>query len=425
MSKIDKDKLYTVNKWNKVAFMPENVFGYGDQMNVSPIMSTNVGPTMGINGEDAVRRANSLNVDSGASGKTTGSWKGKGLSWAGAAPGVGMGWMSALQDKPEYSADAHNGFSLVDSTLAGGRRSKVGMGLVNSGASIMNKGLESGNGIMALVGGIAGTVGTGINWLAGKKVDEAGLARAEASIGNNRNYKSNAGYYDDVKDIASTTNTNVYKGGVLSSADEDNDELRDRMLSAWSWADRSRNNNIYNISADQLSDALGNYSAFGGPIGRSAVIQPYTGQDNTNNMGAIEYGFMSDYLTQKKQQNEVKNKMSGFSPVTMFALGGDTQTHGADWTSGLMTINAGKSHEENPNDGVQLGRDNQGVPNLVEEGETVYNDYVYSNRIYADGGTLQKFNLPKKAKLTFADISKKLGKEIKERENDAISMELG
>ena len=140
MSKIDKDKLYTVNKWNKVAFMPENVFDDGGTTDKT-------------------------------TDKTTGSWKGKGLSWAGAAPGVGMGWMSALQDKPEYSADAHNGFSLVDSTLAGGRRSQVGMGLVNSGASIMNKGLESGNGIMALVGGIAGTVGTGINWLAGKKVD--------------------------------------------------------------------------------------------------------------------------------------------------------------------------------------------------------------------------------------------------------------
>jgi hypothetical protein len=28
-----------------------------------------------------------------------------------------------------------------------------------------------------------------------------------------------------------------------------------------------------------------------------------------------------------------------------------------------------------------MGADNQGTPNLVEEEELVYNDYVYSNRL--------------------------------------------
>ena len=133
---------------------------------------------------------------------------------------------------------------------------------------------------------------------------------------------------------------------------------------------------------------------------------------------------MSDFLNSKQRQAENKNNLGNLfagMPGSMFALGGDIQTNGADFTTGMTHVNAGGSHEENPNEGIQMGVDPQGTPNLVEENETVYNDYVYSNRIFADGGTLKKFHLPKKAKLTYADITKKLEKEIKERPNDPIS----
>ena len=105
----------------------------------------------------------------------------------------------------------------------------------------------------------------------------------------------------------------------------------------------------------------------------------------------------------------------------VYAFGGDMQTNSADFSTGLTHIDAGQSHEENPYDGVQLGVDSEGKPNLVEENETVYNDYVYSDRIFADAETLKKFHLPKKAQLTYADITKRLEKEIKERPNDPIS----
>ena len=103
------------------------------------------------------------------------------------------------------------------------------------------------------------------------------------------------------------------------------------------------------------------------------------------------------------------------------ALGGVLQTHGGDFSDGLTIIGAGGVHEENPYEGVQMGVDNENVPNLVEEGETVYNDYVFSNRILADDATKQMFRLPRKKDITFADISKKLEKEIAERPNDPIS----
>ena len=72
-------------------------------------------------------------------------------------------------------------------------------------------------------------------------------------------------------------------------------------------------------------------------------------------------------------------------------------THGSVFApKGYMRVNAGGSHEENPNGGVQVGMDEQGVPNVLEEGEPVYNDYVYSDNIVADADILKKANIPAK-----------------------------
>lgn len=109
-------------------------------------------------------------------------------------------------------------------------------------------------------------------------------------------------------------------------------------------------------------------------------------------------------------------------PSNIKALGGDIQTNGADWTTNLVHIDAGGSHSENPYDGVQVGISAQnGQPNLVEEGETIFDDYVYSKRILIDDETKKKFHVGKKAKMSYADLSKKLEKESAERPNDPIS----
>lgn len=106
----------------------------------------------------------------------------------------------------------------------------------------------------------------------------------------------------------------------------------------------------------------------------------------------------------------------------LFALGGDMQSNGADFTDGLAHVDAGNTHEENPNGGVPMGVAPDGQPNLVEEGETIWNDYVFSNRIKPDKETLNAFHIyGKGGKMTYADLSKKLEDEAKERPNDPIS----
>lgn len=100
------------------------------------------------------------------------------------------------------------------------------------------------------------------------------------------------------------------------------------------------------------------------------------------------------------------------------ADGGPLFTHGGIWDNGLTYINEGGSHEENPFEGIQLGVDNQGTPNLVEEGEVVYNDYVFSNRLTVPKDLKKKYKIKGK---TYADAAKYMSKESEERPNDSIS----
>ena len=113
---------------------------------------------------------------------------------------------------------------------------------------------------------------------------------------------------------------------------------------------------------------------------------------------------------------------SGGKDSVFAAFGGQLHTNGADFSNGASIIEAGGSHEENPNSGVQIGVDKQGTPNLVEEGEVVYDDYVFSNRLKANDEVLGYANLPLKYRNTpFSDIAKKLLKPSEDQLNDPIT----
>lgn len=108
-------------------------------------------------------------------------------------------------------------------------------------------------------------------------------------------------------------------------------------------------------------------------------------------------------------------------PNNKKAFGGWNNTHGGDFSNGVIQINSGGSHSTNPMGGVQMGIDPQGVPNLVEEGEVIFNDYVFSNRMNVPNSMRSSLGLSKGKNLTFAKAAKKLSKEAEERPNDPIS----
>ena len=100
------------------------------------------------------------------------------------------------------------------------------------------------------------------------------------------------------------------------------------------------------------------------------------------------------------------------------AFGGWLNTQGGDFTNRVTFIDEGGSHEENPYQGIQIGVDPEGAPNLVEQGEVVYDDYVFSDRMEIPDDIRKKYKLRGK---TFAKAAKSAQRESEERPNDPLS----
>lgn len=162
------------------------------------------------------------------------------------------------------------------------------------------------------------------------------------------------------------------------------------------------------------------------------AMKAYNGKTLDEVMRGYTLGYVrpAGGLDSLNNRLKVAQQLYNLKGFTQHAQGGELNTsnmniyntHGGYFNPGLISIDAGGTHEQNPNGGVQLGVDSQGIPNLVEEGETVYDDYVFSDRLKPSASELKKFNLPDKfVGKTFAELSDVLGEEAKERPNDAIS----
>ena len=257
------------------------------------------------------------------------------------------------------------------STAAGGIvGSAIGDGYSSQEGNILNTVGDIGGMIPgpwgAAIGGGAKLVGGLVNRAFGTKANQEALNAANQGTNYLSNFESNASNFDDVRGPQTVAAvSDAYKGGWFSKskARRKNAELRRQRLIAQDWADRSVENNIDNLVDDQMDNLLASYAAFGGPL----------------------------------------------------------HTHGADWSNGITIVDNGGTHESNPFEGVPMGTAPDGQPNLVEEGEVIYNDYVYSNRIKVPKSVREKYKLKGKDDMTFADAAKKAQKESEERPNDPIS----
>lgn len=82
----------------------------------------------------------------------------------------------------------------------------------------------------------------------------------------------------------------------------------------------------------------------------------------------------------------------------------------------LNEFNTGGLHSENPNGGVPIGGNN-----TVEEGETKYDNFVFSNRFKVNKSLLKEFNLPGYiSNKSYADASKLINNKFKDR-SDKVS----
>lgn len=141
-----------------------------------------------------------------------------------------------------------------------------------------------------------------------------------------------------------------------------------------------------------------------------------------NHMASNEYINNFSANAERIGNNMFRNKILNLAACggllnNKFAFGGLQP----DYSNGATLIGNGGTHESNPYEGVQVGVDPQGVPNLVEEGEVIYDDYVYSNRLKPTKKQLESILLPiKYYSKTYAEIAKDIQSRSDEMPNDPI-----
>lgn len=262
-----------------------------------------------------------------------------------------------------------------------------------------------------LYGGIAKLAGAGINALIGTKLNDANIKAMNSAIKNRNNWQFGDNSNTDALIAGSLSNVDLNKPGAKFYGKEG---LLNRLFGTGkTYSIRNKNNKLIdlaNLRADNTEEL---------------AYKDY--QNNMIRQGLLSPDFYS-LAALGGQLNTVNKYNNGGSINT-------PRTHGGLFSNGLVEINNGGSHELNPYQGVQFGVDEYGIPNLVEEGETVFKDegyggpdnYSFSDRInfnmkkygneFSLGGLIKN---KKRKKYTFADISKYLSKDAKDNPNNKI-----
>lgn len=261
------------------------------------------------------------------------------------------------------------GGAAVDMFNTGNNASGVGnaMKSLGSAASMIP-------GIGGLVGAGVGVLGSATNALFGSNLDQGKIDTIERGIRSQSGIMADTSSNDalmsqwgSLNDLDRVSKSDIGSEGLFSNAaSKKARSLNESIMLANERAGLAMSQGAANIDTTNDMNILANYSAFGGPIN--------TGQ------------------------------------------------HGGDFSNGIKTFGNGGTHEENPNTGIQIGMDQEGKPNMVEEGEVQFENYIFSNRLKPSKDLLDDYRLPNFGKgKTFAKTAEKLSKESSERPNDPIS----
>lgn len=370
--------------------------------------------------------------------------------------------------KPDKNGQVTNRSLGNLSSLGSGLVSAAGNAVGQMGGAAIGGGLQSGvgnalQGLSSIAGAIPGSwgavaqaglgVASGItNRLFGSQLNEENIAKVEANINSLKNFQSNASTFDSLAnnwanaDVGMTfSDSFIGKDGTFSNkAAKKASNLRNQIAEGEAWVQNTLDNNAENIRINQMQNLLGNFSAFGGPIdfiestahyfpfnsfsdGGGIHIKPskkgtFTAAAKRHGLGVQE--FANKVLANKENYSSTMIKKANFARNASkwkHAFGGDLLTHGANFDTGVTLIGNGGTHEENPLEGVPMGVDAEGIPNLVEEGEVIFNDYVFSDRLKVPKEVRKKYKLRGTKPLTFAEAAIQMSKESEERPNDPIS----
>ena len=301
-----KNKLYTVTRFNKPLFMPkENLFVDGG--NTWQGLADNwQGYDDSLWDDKTTQYMNSKNW-LGISKKNNPFSKGnlKGMGKTMGASAIGMGTRMAGQ--------------ALGSAIGGGLESGVG-NVINTIGNVLP---DTGNPLWDSMKNIGvGVLGGLANRMLGSKLNQANINTVNKNInktmesgnavGNaqtNEDLIANAGNLDMGFDFS---NSYIGSDGWFSSkARKKAEELRRKQETARAFAKHALTTGAQNADANIDFNVMSNFAAFGGPL--------------DNNVGAIGYDLMTDYLTTKRKNSDNKNQMTNLfmgTPKTFFDEGG-------------------------------------------------------------------------------------------------------
>ncbi len=323
--------------------------------------------------------------------------------------------------------------------------SGIAGGIASAASNAISGGMSTGvGGAMQTIGGLAsnipgvgGLIGAGVNVLGGlvnrafgSQINEEFVNKTKAQTAEAANTQFDNSSIESViqqqmehQDLGNVQKSQVGKDGWFSSKAKDlTAKLNKQRQAVNSVNDEKINLALEGADEMQDLDLLANFAAYGGQLFKDGggihikkanrgKFTEYCGGKVTSE--CIARGKRSSSPAVRKRATFAQNARGWHH-----AFGGWLNTQGGDFSNGITMIGNGGTHEQNPFEGVQMGVDPQGVPNLVEEGEVVFNDYVFSNRLKVPKKDRKRLRLKEG---TFADAAEKLQKESAERPNDPIS----
>lgn len=338
--------------------------------------------------------------------------------------------------KNGFQSGALNGAATAVGGMIGGA---IGGGMESGAGNAIDSLSNIASTIPGPWGAVAGAglkvVGGLVNRAFGSKLNQENINATNATIDRLNSFQSDASSFDTLADTWGSTamgtdfaNSYIGKDGWFSNkAKKKARQLREKMNLANAFVENSLQNNADNLTETTMNNLEASYAALGGFLNQYADgggihIDPR----NKGKFNATKErtGKTTEELTHSK--NPLTRKRAIFAQNAAkwhHAFGGDLGTAGADFPTGLIFVDEGGTHESNPYEGVPMGVAPDGKPNLVEEGEAIYNDYVFSNRLTVPKAVRSKYKLRGNKDLTFADAVKQLSKGATERPNDPISQE--
>lgn len=299
-----------------------------------------------------------------------------------------------------------------------GQRLTGTLGAAGQGAAT---GASVGGPIGAIVGGVVG-LGSAIGgWLGGnrKAKRKARRLNREAREANERalsSFETRTNTIDAQNDFNILANFSAYGGPLEFGSGAIGYEFDNRYLNNQEMSAIAKQRLTSLPNSFQALPEMNTYNAFaeGGGIHikkkNRGKFTEYCGGKVTE--ACIRRGKNSSNPTTRKRATFAQNARN------WNAFGGWLNTQGGDFTNGVTFIDEGGSHEENPYQGIQIGVDPEGAPNLVEQGEVVYDDYVFSDRMEIPDDIRKEYKLRGK---TFAKAAKSAQRESEERPNDPLS----